>query len=190
MRNLFLILSLLLLSAGGTLYAQKAAVKTNLIADGTSTINLAVEVGLGQKTTLDLYGNYNPWKFSERKYFKHTVFQPEFRYWFCERFNGHFIGTHLHAGVFNVSGVKMPFGMWTKLKTHRYQGELVGAGISYGYQWVLGRHWNLEGNIGAGYAYINYDKYNCGNCGVRLAKDEKHHYFGPTKAAVTLMYVF
>ena len=44
-------------------YAQKVAVKTNLLYDATTTMNLGLEIGLGKKWSLDLSGNYNPWKF-------------------------------------------------------------------------------------------------------------------------------
>lgn len=171
-------------------HAQKVGLKTNLIADVTTTINLGAEFGIKDKYTLDLYVNYNPWNLGDDKKFRQLLIQPEFRYWFCEKFNGHFIGVHAHGGLFNVGGVNMPFGLWDGLKTTRYEGELIGAGVSYGYQWVLGKHWNLEANIGAGYAYINYDKYQCKNCGKLLEKDRPYHYFGLTKAALSLIYLF
>ncbi len=171
-------------------YGQKAALKSNLIADATTTLNLAAEIGIKPKTTLDLYVNYNPWSLGDNKQFKHVLFQPEYRFWFCERFLGSFIGLHAHAGIFNVGGIDMPFGLWNKLESSRYEGEFIGAGLSYGYQWVLGNHWNLEANIGAGYAYINYDRYKCKTCGKLQDKDRKKHYIGPTKAAVSLVYVF
>lgn len=171
-------------------YCQEVALKTNLMADATTTLNLAAEFGLSPKTTLDIYANYNPWSFGNKKQFKHVLLQPEYRYWFCERFSGHFVGMHLHAGVFNVGGINMPFGLWDKLEDNRYEGEFIGAGLSYGYQWVLGKHWNLEANIGAGYAFINYDRYRCRNCGRLLEKDRHKNYFGLTKAAVSLVYLF
>ncbi len=40
--------------------AQHVALKNNLLYDATTTPNLALEIGLGKKTTLDLYGGYNP----------------------------------------------------------------------------------------------------------------------------------
>lgn len=72
--------------------AQHVALKNNLLYDATTTPNLALEVGLGKKTTLDLYGGYNPFTFGNHKRFKHWLAQPEFRYWTCERFNGTFWG--------------------------------------------------------------------------------------------------
>ena len=76
------------------------------------------------------------------------AFQPELRYWFCDKFNGHFVGAHLHGGVYQAAAIDMPWGIWPELKDHRFKGHFYGLGVSYGYQWILGKHWNLEGNIG------------------------------------------
>ena len=173
-----------------SMYGQKVALKTNLVADATTTINLAAEFGIKPKSTLDIYVNYNPWSLGNNKLFKHVLIQPEYRFWFCERFSGSFFGIHAHAGIFNVGGVNMPFGIWNKLESNRYEGEFIGAGVSYGYQWVISSHWNLEANIGAGYAYINYDRYKCKTCGKLQDKNKSKHYIGPTKAAISLVYLF
>ena len=45
----------------GTANAQDIAAKTNLLYWSTTTPNLSLEFGLGQRTTLDLTGAYNPW---------------------------------------------------------------------------------------------------------------------------------
>ena len=75
------------------------------------------------------------------------------------------------------------------LKDFRYKGQFYGGGISYGYQFVLGRHWNLGATIGIGYAYVRYKKYECEECGDMVEKSHKN-YFGPTKAALNLIYIF
>ena len=61
-------------------------------------------------------------------------------------------------------------------------------GISYGYSWILGKRWNIEATIGFGYAYSNYDKYDCATCG-RFKGSQDKHYFGPTKAGISLIYI-
>ena len=81
----------LLLASVNTSHAQKWAVKSNLLYDATATINLGVEAALGRRVTLDVSGNYNPWKFGDARW-KHWLVQPEVRYWLCESFNGHFFG--------------------------------------------------------------------------------------------------
>lgn len=163
--------------------AQKVAIKSNLLYDATTTINLGVEVGLSKKFTLDLSGNYNPWKLSSDAKLKHWLVQPELRYWLCERFNGHFFGLHAHYSDFNVGGIDFI----KKLEHNRFQGELYGAGIGYGYQWLLSNRWSIEAEIGVGWARINYDKFPCETCGKKLLSD-KEDYFGVTKAALSIIY--
>ena len=70
----------------------------------------------------------------------------------------------------------------------RYEGWYVGGGVTAGYQWPLSKHWNLETSIGIGYDYIQYDKFKCGNCGEKL-KSSHDNYVGPTKAALSLIYM-
>jgi hypothetical protein len=77
-----------------------------------------------------------------------------------------------------------------KLKDSRYQGWFVGAGIAYGYDWVLNRRWNIEAEIGFGWTYTRYDRFNCAGCGQKVESGKSHNYVGPTKAAVNLIYVF
>ncbi len=184
----------LILATTFTVKAQNVALKTNLLYDASATINLGVEIGLSPKWTLDLSGNYNPWTFENNKKWKHWLAQPEFRYWFCEKFSGHFLGLHLHGGQYNVNNFKPDFKLFNsdlrKIADYRYEGWFVGAGIAYGYTWVLGKHWNVEAEIGFGYAFTRFDKFECRKCGEKIEKNQNHHYVGPTKAAINLVYVF
>ena len=174
--------------------AQDLALKTNLLSDGFMNPNLGLEFGWAPKWTTDVSGQFNLWTLSHNRHWKHWAVQPEARYWFCDRFAGHFIGVHVHAGQYNIGGVdgKVKF-MGTdarKLKDSRYQGWFVGAGIAYGYAWILGRHWNLEAELGIGYSYTRYDRFRCAGCGKKVESDKPHHYYGPTKAAINMVYVF
>lgn len=168
--------------------AQKAALKTNLLYGATATPNLQLELGLSKKSTLELGAGMNWFEFSDNKKFKHILVQPEYRYWFCETFNGSFIGLHAHGAQFNVGGWDIPVGRLDAFKNNRYEGYLYGAGISYGYQWVLSPRWNFEASLGGGFARIHYDKYQCATCGTKL-DDGKYNYFGVTKAALSLIYI-
>lgn len=175
------------------LRGQDAALKTNVLYDATCTVNAGFEVGLAPRWSLDLSGNYNGWTVKGHKW-KHWLAQPEARYWFCDRFAGHFLGFHALGGQYNLGGFDGKinfFGTDTrKLKDFRYQGWFVGAGAAYGYAWILGRQWNLEAEIGIGYAYTRYDRFRCVGCGKKVGTDKPHHYVGPTKAAINLVYVF
>jgi len=174
--------------------AQDVGVKTNLLADGFLSPNVGVEFGLAPRWTLETTGQLNMWTLAHRRKMKHWLVMPEARYWFCDRFSGHFLGMEAHGGQYNMGGFN---GRWNllgtdarKLRDSRYQGWFVGGGITYGYAWILGRHWNLEAELGVGYSYTRYDRYRCVGCGKKIESDKPHHYFGPTKAAVNLVYLF
>lgn len=196
MKRLILGVSLAVCWCSGTANAQDIAAKTNLLYWATTTPNLSVEFGLGKRTTLDITGAYNPWTLDKdtNKKFKHLMVIPEVRYWLCERFNGHFLGAHLVGGIYNIGNLDADFKLFGtdfgSLKNYRYEGWMIGAGIGYGYQWLLSRHWSLEAEIGIGYIYTRADKYECAHCGDKVEDDEPHHYLGPTKAAISLIYAF
>lgn len=177
-----------------TATAQTAAIKTNVLDDAFANINLGAEFGLAPKWTLDVSGSFNAWNFSDNKMWKHWYLQPEARYWLCDRFDGHFFGVHAFAGQYNVGGIKhltnflgTDFGA---LKDYRFQGWFAGAGIAYGYAWALSRHINLEAEIGFGWAYTRYDKFERVGCGQRVDHRHPHNYVGPTKAALNFVYIF
>ncbi|MCC8063199.1 MAG: DUF3575 domain-containing protein [Rikenellaceae bacterium] len=175
--------------AGGNVCAQKLTVKTNLLYWATATPNLEAEFGLGERTTLDVAFGYNPWTMDKKtnKKWRHFLVQPEFRYWLCHRFQGHFFGVHAGYGQYNIGATRL---LWhgDAVRGSRYEGWAVGAGFSYGYSWILGRRWNLEATLGGGYAYSDYERYDCVKCGARRNKDTKH-YFGITKAGVSIIFM-
>ncbi len=174
--------------------AQVFGIKTNLLSDAFMNINLGVEAALAPRWTLDAEAELNDWTLSHGRRWKHWAVQPEARYWFCDRFAGHFVGVHVHGGQYNMGG----FNGWynflgtdaRKLKDERYQGWFVGAGIAYGYAFVLGRHWNLTPEIGIGWSYTKYDTFDCEGCGHKSQENKHHNYFGPTRLAVNIVYLF
>ena len=177
--------------------AQTVAVKTNLLYDATLTPNLGVELGLGKKHTAQLFYSLNLWEHPKGKssdtQWKHWQLGGEYRWWFCSKFNGHFLGVHAMGGEFDMAKVKhfkLPLYNWPKdFDTKRYEGWNAGAGVTYGYQWILGKHWNLEASVGAGYQYIHYKKLPCTECG-NVEETGHKHYVGIDKLALSLMYVF
>ncbi|MDE5687671.1 MAG: DUF3575 domain-containing protein [Paramuribaculum sp.] len=175
--------------------AQEVAVKTNILYDATLTVNLGAEVRLAPKWTFDLSGNYNSWSFSEGKRWKHWLVQPEGRYWLCDEFAGHFFGVHALGGKYNIGHVDMGslhfLGTdFSHLKDHRYQGWFAGAGIAYGYSWIISKHFNIEAEIGVGWIYTKFDVFECAGCGRKTDRNRHHNYVGPTKAAINLVYAF
>lgn len=173
--------------------AQEVAVKTNILSDIVLSPAGSVEVGLAPKWTAELTGQINAWSINDHTW-KHWMLMPEGRYWFCQRFSGHFIGAHVLGGQYNFgnlhNNIKFLGTDFSKLTDERHQGWMVGAGIAYGYSWILDRHWNLEAEIGLGWVHTWYDVYPCANCGTKLRSNQHHNYYGPTKAAINLIYTF
>lgn len=187
---LFFILSVTVM----VLTAQTTAVKTNILSDAFLNVNAGVETGVVPKWTLGVTGEFNGWSLSHGRRWKHWAVQPEARYWLCDRFSGHFFGVHAHGGQFNIGGFDGRLNFLgtdaRKLKDTRYQGWFVGAGVTYGYAWILNRHWNMEAEIGAGYSYTRYDRFRCVGCGKKIESGKTHHYVGPTKVGINLVYLF
>lgn len=158
--------------------AQEVALKSNALFWLATTPNLGIEVALSPKATVDLSAAYNPWTFRNDRKMRFWFIQPEAKYWFCEKFEGHSIGIHMHAAQF--------FGGF---KEKRYDGYLAGGGISYGYDWILSPHWNLEAQIGAGYARLWYKQSPRIPC-IKCYENKHRNYWGPTKAAISFVYIF
>ena len=187
-------IALLLFGAAWPLMrAQDVGIKTNLLYDAVLTPTVGVEVGVAPKWSLDLSGSINAWTVNDKKW-KQWMVQPEARYWFCQRNDGHFLAVHALGGQYNFYNLDLPFTFlgtdFSLLKDHRQQGWMVGAGVAYGYSWILGRHWNIEAELGIGWIYTRYDEFSCPQCGTKLKENKPHNYVGPTKAAVNLIYVF
>ncbi|MCC8071649.1 MAG: DUF3575 domain-containing protein [Bacteroidales bacterium] len=160
------------------LRGQDFAVKTNALIWATTSPNLSVEWASSQKISWDVLGAFNPWTFSDDRKMRFWAVQPGARYWLCQRFEGHFFGAHAHGGQYYGG-----FHKW------RYDGYFVGGGISYGYAWILSPHWNLEAEVGVGYAYLWYKKSPRIPC-IKCQDKEHKNYIGPTKASLSIVYVF
>lgn len=166
-------------------YMPKAAIKTNLLLLGTTTPNVVVELGLAKKWTVDLSVAYNPFRLQKGGINLFWFAQPELRYWLCQRFEKHFIGVHGIYGQFNIGQVDF---LTKTFEEHRYKGWTAGAGVSYGYHIPMSKRWSWEFTVGVGYLYMKYDQFRCHECDEFVAKKERH-YFGPTKAGVSLIFM-
>ncbi|MCH5177787.1 MAG: DUF3575 domain-containing protein [Prevotellaceae bacterium] len=207
------LLAVTLLTTATLSVSAQVGVKTNLAGWATTTTNVGVEVGLSKRSTFQVMGYLNPWNFSDDRHFHLWTVQPEYRYWFgCGKYNGHFLGIHALGGEYNAKNLNFPLkaltwgntyeqnaafpvadheGGWPDLRGknagRHVEGWYIGAGITYGYQWILSKHWNFEGSIGAGYVYSPMKYY--GRCKQCINK-RRLHYAGPTNAQLSLIYIF
>lgn len=174
------------------LYSQHFGIKTNTMYWATTTTNLGFEFRTSRKWSIELVGGYNPWNLGNNgKMIKHWMVQSEARYWLCETFEGHFFGLHVQGGEFNINKINLPkFVFGNKSNNYRFQGFFVGGGISYGYQWILNNKWLLEANIGIGYNYLTYEKFDSDDCGCSQGNfTPSPGYFGPTKLGLSFIYL-
>jgi len=183
------ILSLfLLLFCLADLHSQALTVKSDLLTGALSSPNLAVEVKLSDRFTLEAGFHYNPFPAGGDKRWKHWFVQPELRYWMCQPFGGHFFGTHLLYGVYNAGGMKPPLGLFKGIRSSRYEGDFLGLGVSYGYHFILSPRWSIETNLGIGFLHAGYERYRCLHCGEQTGGGHKN-FIAPTRVAVSLVYL-
>lgn len=194
-----LIIFFLLLFSGISVSAQRIGVKTNALYLATSTPNIGLEYAFADRFSLELEGGYNPWTLDGDRNMKakHFLVSPEVRYWFCEAFNGHFIGINANYTLFNLSGVDVPAVFFPSarsamvledLKNRRSEGWAAGAGLTYGCVWPIARRWNLECTVGLGYWYTDYDKFESRKCGL-FQEHVSHGAFGPTALGISFIYL-
>lgn len=199
-----LIVAALLLSAGVMTAQNKVAIKTNLLHDATMSPNIAIEYAFLPNWSFELPFSYNRWPGIKDMVYKHAIFQPSVRYWFCERFNGWFVGIHGIAGKASFSNgpdFTQYYHKFPNFSDYYLSRALVlGAGASFGYDVALSRHWNLEFELGLGYIYANGDLYEMVDNGsgkkvmrdnaLPVVKDAEFDYVGPTKASIAIVYIF
>lgn len=166
------------------------ALKTNLLLDAASALNLEVEVPIGERWSVAGEWIF-PWWLWEKKQYAFEVLNGniEGRYWWGDRtrhdrMTGWFTGVYAGAGYYDVE--------W---KTKGYQGEFFSAGITGGYAHKIGRNLRMEYSLGIGYLTNKYREYVPQQCGVdgewHLIKQGNgtSNWIGPTRAKVSLVWM-
>lgn len=173
-----------------------AALKTNLLYDAVTALNFAVEVPFNEHFSI-LYEHHCPWWLSNNNKYclEFLSFGGEFRWWFAPRprpasedrkqrdaLMGHFLGVYGWGGKSDIQWGR-DFGC--------YQFDFMSAGLTYGYAMPVGKYLNLEFSLSAGYARIPYQHYIPTEDWQILIRDDSKagtlHYFGPTKAEISLV---
>ena len=172
----------------------KAALKTNVIYDATATINLGVEFALAPKMTMDISGDLHPWVLPNGWRLTHYLVQPELRFWLKERFQGHFFAVNVLGATYNAGNIRNNFHIMGRdmsaLGRYRVEGVAYGAGLGYGYAVRVAKHLNIEMEIGLGYIGAEFDAYRLGEKESLYAQNSTAQYFGPTKGALNIVYIF
>lgn len=152
-------------------------VKTNLLKDAMCMPNLSVEFSTGSRTSLSLevFGSKKVWGHR----FETIGAAPELRWWFGGRtFDRFFLGV-------GVKGMHYDFA-W---KEERRRGDTAGLGLTFGYDFYLGRHFSID--LSAGIGAMAYWQQHCfeSDIAAPLVYRENGINIVPYQVGVSLIYI-
>jgi hypothetical protein len=153
------------------------SLRANLLRWATLTPDLGVEWRICPSWGIAVNSSWTSWSWNDkdRRYALWEV-APEVRYYMGEK-KAWYLGAMFKAGQFNY-----------KLSETGKQGDLMGGGITAGYQLRLNKALALDFNLGLGYLNADYEKYEVID-GVRVRRgNETKDWWGPTNAGVTLVW--
>ena len=167
-------------------WTPRLVVKTNAVGWAMAISNVAVEIDLSQKLSLNIPVYYSAWNyFSGTTKFRMLAAQPELRYW-PTRDRRLFAGVH-----FGVASYNLALGGKWRIQDHDGMTPALGGGVSVGYRMPLGRsdRWNVEFSLGAGAYRLHYDKFH-NEPGGAYSSTVRKTFFGVDNAAVSFSYTF
>ena len=153
------------------------SLRANLLRWATLTPDLGLEWRICPSWGIAVNGSWTSWTWSDkdRRYALWEV-APEIRYYMGEK-KAWYLGAMFKAGQFNY-----------KLSETGKQGDLMGGGITAGYQLRLNKALTLDFNLGLGYLNADFEKYEVID-GVRVrCGNETKDWWGPINAGVTLVW--
>ena len=153
------------------------SLRANLLRWATLTPDLGLEWRICPSWGIAVNGSWTSWSWSDkdRRYALWEV-APEIRYYMGEK-KAWYLGAMFKAGQFNY-----------KISETGKQGDLMGGGITTGYQLRLNKALTLDFNLGMGYLNADFEKYEVID-GVRVrCGNETKNWCGPINAGVTLVW--
>lgn len=171
------------------------SVKSNLLYDAVLLPNLSVEIPFGRKRnwSVAIDGNWSWWNTGADDYNYHRIQMAgiELRRWFANRtgnpLNGWYAGIYGYGGDYDIRLFADDNSDIGQQSPWSYSG-----GLTLGYALPVGRRFNLEFGLGAGFLGGTYKKYTVSDCedGVfPLLSTHRRSYFGLTKASVSLVWL-
>ena len=153
------------------------SLRANLLRWATLTPDLGLEWRICPSWGIAVNGSWTSWSWNDkdRRYALWEV-APEVRYYMGEK-KAWYLGAMFKAGQFNY-----------KISETGKQGDLMGGGITTGYQLRLNKALTLDFNLGLGYLNADFEKYEVID-GVRVrCGNETKNWCGPINAGVTLVW--
>ena len=153
------------------------SLRANLLRWATLTPDLGLEWRICPSCGIAVNGSWTSWTWSDKdRRYAHWEVVPEIRYYMGEK-KAWYLGAMFKAGQFNY-----------KISETGKQGDLMGGGITTGYQLRLNKALTLDFNLGLGYLNADFEKYEVID-GVRVrCGNETKNWCGPINAGVTLVW--
>lgn len=182
MKKLFILLCVIVFALGfkQECKAQFYSLSTNVPMLGWTGVNAEFSATVDRTWSLHADFSFNPFRVENLRT-QNFIFRPQVRYWFDETYRNLFVGLHYIYANYHV-------GIPSIMKS-KFAGWGIGGGLDVGYALPVWKNWNVEFQFGASAMYLDYNKSECRNCG-DLKKSEHGVYVLPTKAAVSLVYLF
>lgn len=156
---------------------SQLSLRANLLRWATLTPDLGLEWRICPSWGIAVNGSWTSWSWNDkdRRYALLEVV-PEVRYYMGEK-KAWYLGAMFKTGQFNY-----------KFSEAGKQGDLMGGGITAGYQLRLNKALDLDFNLGLGYLNADFEKYEVID-GVRVRRgNETKDWCGPINAGVTLVW--
>ena len=153
------------------------SLRANLLRWATLTPDLGIEWRISPSVGIMVNGSWTSWTWNDnaRRYALWEV-APEVRWYLGEK-KAWYVGAMFKAGQFNY-----------KFSGTGRQGDLLGGGITGGYQLRLNKALALDFTLGLGYLNADTERYDVID-GVRVRSgNETKHWIGPINAGVTLVW--
>lgn len=161
------------------LFPPYISISSNLVPWSAMLVNVAPEVHLPRKLSVQLPVMWCPWNISSHRSVTAIALQPELRRWLGRSGRGHFAGVHASVAWFNLRN-----------GDDRYQWcgrPLLGAGLSYGYAVQLCGCLGMEFTVGLGWANMRYNRYYNIPDGAMIDRSVTN-YFGIDRIGVSVRY--
>ena len=170
------------------------AIKTNLLYDAASALNVEIEVPIGQRWSVAGEWIFPWWKSGKRDVsIQMLMGNLEVKYWLGDRskkdlLTGWSVGAYGGAGLFDMQG----------FNKKGIQSDLFFAtGLSAGFAHRIGKVLRMEYSVGVGYMQTDYKQYelvrNTEHGDIKVWdypwEERRHRWIGPTKAKIALVWL-